>query len=108
MAAPAIGSTTRPNAIPAIPGRTPSGKPISSSTPAPAKAGTGSGTVAGTNAPAPSAQALVGASERKLTLLRYVPVILLLLALFVLVLTTEAAGNLRRLAADLRRRRTGG
>jgi hypothetical protein len=91
MAAHTIGSSNTPQAIP---GRTLSSKPDSSSTTATAKRGTGSGTVAGTNAPARSVQALVGASQRKLTLLRYLPVILLLLPLFFLLLRSEAAANL--------------
>jgi hypothetical protein len=94
MAAHTIGSTNTPQAIRAIPRRTLSSKPGSSRTTAPAKGGTGSGTVAGTNANARGGQVLVGATQQKLTLLRYLPVVLLLLPLFALLLTTEAAANL--------------
>jgi hypothetical protein len=97
MPARTIGSTNTPQATT---GRTISVKPGSSATTAPAK-GDRSRPVAGTNAPARSARVLVGASQRKLPWLRYLPVILLLLPVLALALRSEAATNLLR-------RRTGG
>jgi hypothetical protein len=102
VAAHTIGSTNTPHAIPVIPKRaTLSSKPGSSPTPGPPKAATGSRTVAATNPPARSDHVLVGASQPKLTLRRYLPVLFLLLPLLVLLLRSEAAANLLR-------RRTGG